>query len=281
MLLDCPVTTKAHGLSFHYNESDTFQPAGLERNLFLEALPLPVGEGKDYGFTYSMFEDKFVLRVNWYDSAQAFSRAGAGLVTGRARRVENEGQWGFVDMIERDIETAIYTTLPDNLDRLLRRHPLKCPVAFIGGRGSEEMKQVGMALTQQVTQGRIMMLDGSHLFPMERPAATAAQRGSLTVPAASSCFFVVMFMSIPVRVRVVEATLAAGCTEITPGLAFEFGSSGRRADTRPPMQATPHTVAFTKCCVGRARARHGLTGWTPALRRRRSRSRGRMVHCEF
>lgn len=75
---------------------------------------------------------------------------------------------------DRDIETAIYNTLPDNLDRLLRRHPLKCPVAFIGGRGSEEMKQVGMVLTQQVTQGRIMMLDGSHLFPMERPAATAA-----------------------------------------------------------------------------------------------------------
>ena len=31
---------------------------------------------------------------------------------------------------DRDIETAIYNTLPDNLDRLLRRHPLKCPVAL-------------------------------------------------------------------------------------------------------------------------------------------------------
>jgi pimeloyl-ACP methyl ester carboxylesterase len=75
---------------------------------------------------------------------------------------------------DRDIETAIYNTLPDNLDRLLRRHPLKCPVAFIGGRQSEEMKQVGMAFTLQVTKGRIMMLDGSHLFPMEKPVATAA-----------------------------------------------------------------------------------------------------------
>jgi pimeloyl-ACP methyl ester carboxylesterase len=74
----------------------------------------------------------------------------------------------------RDIETTIYNTLPDNLDRLLRRHPLKCPVGFIGGRASEEMKQVGMAMTQEVTKGRIMMLDGSHLFPMEKPVATAA-----------------------------------------------------------------------------------------------------------
>lgn len=75
---------------------------------------------------------------------------------------------------DRDVETAIYNTLPDNLDRMLRRHPMKCPVAFIGARQSEEMQQVGMAMTQQVTGGRIMMVDGSHLFPMEKPVATAA-----------------------------------------------------------------------------------------------------------
>ena len=75
---------------------------------------------------------------------------------------------------DRDVETAIYNTLPHNLDRMLKRHPMKCPVAFIGARQSEEMKQVGMAMTLQVTDGRTMMLDGSHLFPMERPVATAA-----------------------------------------------------------------------------------------------------------
>lgn len=75
---------------------------------------------------------------------------------------------------DRDIETAIYNTLPDNLDRLLRRHPLKCGVGFIGGTRSDEMKQVGLTMTLQVTRGRNMMLDGSHLFPMEKPLATAA-----------------------------------------------------------------------------------------------------------
>jgi surfactin synthase thioesterase subunit len=56
----------------------------------------------------------------------------------------------------------------------MARHPVKCPVAFIGGLASVEMKQVGMATTQKITKGRIMMLDGSHLFPMEKPIATAA-----------------------------------------------------------------------------------------------------------
>lgn len=75
---------------------------------------------------------------------------------------------------DRDVETAIYNTLPHNLVTLLRKHPLKCPAAFVGGLSSLEMQQVGMALTLRVTQGRVSMLDGTHLFPMEQPHLTAA-----------------------------------------------------------------------------------------------------------
>ena len=75
---------------------------------------------------------------------------------------------------DRDVETAIYNTLPDIMDALLKHKPLKCPAAFIGGLQSVEIKQVGMALTHKVTQGRITMMGGSHLFPMEKPAAAAA-----------------------------------------------------------------------------------------------------------
>ncbi|MFM8757181.1 MAG: alpha/beta hydrolase [Limnohabitans sp.] len=89
-----------------------------------------------------------------------------------AGSVERNGQrWLAFD---RDIETQIYNTLPDHMERLLRRQPLKCPVAFIGGTHSAEMRQAGMEFTDKVTRGRIMMLDGSHLFPMEKPLATAA-----------------------------------------------------------------------------------------------------------
>jgi pimeloyl-ACP methyl ester carboxylesterase len=86
----------------------------------------------------------------------------------------SSGQGQRLLSFDRDVETAIYNTLPDNLERLFKAHPLKCPVTFIGGRQSAEMKQVGMAMTEKVTKGRIMMLDGSHLFPMEKPLATAA-----------------------------------------------------------------------------------------------------------
>lgn len=75
---------------------------------------------------------------------------------------------------DRDVETAIYNGLPHNLDSLLKRKPLKCPVAFIGGTHSAEMRQAGSDLTHRVVKGRVMMLDGTHLFPMEKPIATAA-----------------------------------------------------------------------------------------------------------
>ena len=71
------------------------------------------------------------------------------------------------------VETAIYNALPHNLPGLLRRHPPPCPVACIGGPRSVELRQVGLALTRRVAGKRITMMEGSHLFPMEKPAETA------------------------------------------------------------------------------------------------------------
>jgi pimeloyl-ACP methyl ester carboxylesterase len=75
---------------------------------------------------------------------------------------------------DRRVETDIYNTLPDNLPGLLRRKPLQCPAAFIGGLQSQELKQTGTDLTAKFTQARMCWIDGTHLFPMEKPQATAA-----------------------------------------------------------------------------------------------------------
>ena len=87
--------------------------------------------------------------------------------------VDADGTWRLA--FEREIESRIYETLPHNLDGLLRRHPLKCPLAFVGGLQSAEMKQVGgVQATARLAKGRVMMLEGTHLFPMEKPLAAAA-----------------------------------------------------------------------------------------------------------
>lgn len=77
----------------------------------------------------------------------------------------------------REVESRIYNTLPDNLESLLRHHPLQAPVMFIAGSKSRELKQVGTEFTEKIVRrsgGQMQMLEGTHLFPMEKPLETAA-----------------------------------------------------------------------------------------------------------
>lgn len=78
----------------------------------------------------------------------------------------------------RDVETAIYNTLPHHLARMLRTHPLRCDAAFVRGTESREVRQVGLRATARLVGSReggsIVAIEGSHLFPLERPAETAA-----------------------------------------------------------------------------------------------------------
>jgi pimeloyl-ACP methyl ester carboxylesterase len=74
----------------------------------------------------------------------------------------------------RDVETRIYNTLPHHVPALLQRHPLRCPVGFVAGRRSAENRQLGLAFVRRLAGPRWKWIDGSHLFPMERPDETAA-----------------------------------------------------------------------------------------------------------
>ncbi|OOG60919.1 alpha/beta hydrolase [Polaromonas sp. C04] len=118
--------------------------------------------------------------LEYFHHKKAFAKWDAQVLQDYIAHGTHEEDGKRVLSFDRAVETAIYNTLPDNLDGLIKRHPLKCPVAFIGARQSAEMKQVGMSMTEQIvgaqgdTPGRIMMLDGSHLFPMEKPLASAA-----------------------------------------------------------------------------------------------------------
>ena len=89
-------------------------------------------------------------------------------------RPAGDAETGHTLAFGREVESAIYDTLPHRLDRQLRLHPLACPMAFIGGRQSSEVRQVGLRATRRHTHGRIGWIDGTHLFPFEQPAQTAA-----------------------------------------------------------------------------------------------------------
>lgn len=75
----------------------------------------------------------------------------------------------------REVETAIYDTMPHDLLREFKRHPFQRPVAFIGGTQSRELRQVGLSGTKQIFGERFSWVEGSHLFPFERPRETVAE----------------------------------------------------------------------------------------------------------
>ncbi|KVE33759.1 alpha/beta fold hydrolase [Burkholderia sp. TSV86] len=73
---------------------------------------------------------------------------------------------------DRQIEYMIYRTVPHTLGpRLSRGAPV--PVGFLAGTRSREIRQVGLDATRRTVRGRIEWIEGSHLFPMERPIETA------------------------------------------------------------------------------------------------------------
>jgi pimeloyl-ACP methyl ester carboxylesterase len=74
----------------------------------------------------------------------------------------------------RDVETRIYDTLPHHVEPLLRRHPLRCPVAYVAGTHSTEGRQLGLGFVRQLAGQRWRAIEGSHLFPMELPDLAAA-----------------------------------------------------------------------------------------------------------
>lgn len=74
-----------------------------------------------------------------------------------------------------EIEAEIYSTVPHRLVPYLRLHPPGGPIAFVAGTRSREVRQVGLAATRRVAQGRLSWIEGSHLFPFERPEETVRE----------------------------------------------------------------------------------------------------------
>lgn len=74
----------------------------------------------------------------------------------------------------REIEADIYDTVPHWLVPWLRRHPPGGPVAFIAGKRSREIRQAGLAASERIAEGRVSWIDGTHLYPFERPDETVA-----------------------------------------------------------------------------------------------------------
>lgn len=79
---------------------------------------------------------------------------------------------GVTLRFRREVESAIYNGLPDHLGEIIRE-PFPVPVGFIAGTDSEELRQASLAPTRKLVGENLVMIQGTHLYPMEKPEATA------------------------------------------------------------------------------------------------------------
>jgi hypothetical protein len=62
-----------------YNKSDNFNPPPRTQvDVFGNVLPKPTGEGEDYGFQFSLFDNKLFARVTWFEATNKNERTNPG-----------------------------------------------------------------------------------------------------------------------------------------------------------------------------------------------------------
>jgi pimeloyl-ACP methyl ester carboxylesterase len=86
-----------------------------------------------------------------------------------------ESQGSATLSFQREIEADIYNTMPHRLVHEFQQHPPRCPMAFIGGQHSRELKSVGLGGTRRVFGNRLSWIPGTHLYPFEHPQQTAQE----------------------------------------------------------------------------------------------------------
>ena len=74
---------------------------------------------------------------------------------------------------QRDIEASIYSTMPHRLLTAFRKQPHQCPLAFIAGTDSRELRRGGLQGARQLFGSQVSWIAGSHLYPFESPERTS------------------------------------------------------------------------------------------------------------
>lgn len=95
--------TDHHEVSVFYNESENFNPPdGVYVDFYGNRLSGSGGEGKDYGFSFGLWDNKLTARITWFENSNinAPSERGTAAVD-RLSRVDSQLMFGWAAMIAR------------------------------------------------------------------------------------------------------------------------------------------------------------------------------------
>ena len=119
-------------------------------------------------------------RANWENKAQAlkhfqqkekFARFDADVLKDYIEHGTVEAGNYIKLFFDPKIEAEIYRSLPDSFAKF--RGKLKIPAAYIGGTDSQEARMARLSFMRNNFSFDFKFLEGSHLFPLEKPKETA------------------------------------------------------------------------------------------------------------
>jgi pimeloyl-ACP methyl ester carboxylesterase len=154
VLLDSPIigfwTGTAFGMVKRFGMADRVTPAGITRERRREWTSLEAA-------------------THYFLTRKAFRHLDPDCVRDYARAGTVHTHDGVRLAFDPDIEYRIYRSIPHDLAAYAPR--LRLAAGFVGGRQSEEVRRVGLRLTRR--HFRVEMVQGGHLFPLERPQLAA------------------------------------------------------------------------------------------------------------
>ena len=103
------ITEAVRGLSFHYNESNSFRPVDVAYNVYLGELANPQAKTKEYGFSLNMFDNRFFMRLTHQETLQIDKRGGTGVIGTRAVSIDFDipGQTRNFDLFQSATNWAL------------------------------------------------------------------------------------------------------------------------------------------------------------------------------
>ena len=121
-------------------------------------------------FRKSVWKNK-AAALEHFRQKEKFSKFDADVLRDYVEYGTIKTEKGFELFFNPQIEAAIYATLPDFLPKL--RGKLRIPVSYVGGTKSLEAKMARLNFMQKHFSIGFQFIEGSHLFPFEKPRETA------------------------------------------------------------------------------------------------------------
>lgn len=156
VLLDAPVISRLSSFGIKF----------LKRAGFMEKIPLV----KTTRFRRASWKTRDEA-LEHFKAKEKFNRFDADVLRDYVEHGTVQNGANFSLVFKPSIEAKIYQTLPDYLPKL--KGKLKVPAAYIGGTNSQEARLARLSFMRKNFPFEFRFVEGSHLFPFERPFETA------------------------------------------------------------------------------------------------------------